>query len=187
MKPSKVVSQAEAIPSNKSTGEGEMYAVRDWAIFLNSDEGRHFISQGNQLPSEAQEALYSLMKGKGKGDKGKGKGKGYGKGYGWNTDKGKGKGWDSDKGKGKGKGYSPKGGFKGPCHKCNEWGHYARECPQNEVQLVDDGDWGQWYSGPNQQVTLMLTDQPFTGYGNHFGKGVVSNSVGQTKSANSKI
>ena len=114
VEPSKFVSQAEATPSNKASGEGEIYAVQDWAIFLNSDEGRHFISQGNQLPSEAQEALYSLMKGKGKGDKGKGKGKGYGgygKGYGWNPDKGKGKGkgWESDKGKGKGKGFSPKG------------------------------------------------------------------------------
>ena len=55
------------------------------------------------------------------------------------------------------------------------------------MQLVDDGDWGQWYSGPNQQVTLMFTDQPFIGYGNNFGKGVVSNSVGQSESANSEI
>ena len=192
VEPSKFVSQAEPTPSNKATGEGEMYAVQDWAIFLNSDEGRHFISEGNQLPSEAREALYSLMKGKEESDKGKGKGKGYGgygKGYGWNPDKGKGKGkgWESDKGKGKGKGFSPKGGYKGPCHKCNEWGHYARECPQNEVQLVDDGDWGQWYSGPNHQVTLMLTDQPFIGYGNKFGKGVVSNPATQINPANSTI
>ena len=133
-------------PGNSSltNSDGETYPVQEWVLYLNSDEGRIFIAQGNPLPQEAQEALYSVMKGKGKG---------------WNSDKGKGKGkgWIPDKGKGKGKGNAPKGGYKGPCHICGEFGHYARECPQNQVHLVDESNWGQSYSNSNYQVAVMLS------------------------------
>ena len=159
--PANLVDQEEPIqmpPQPEPAPATEVYAVQDWTWFLNSDEGRQFMSQGNPLPSEGQEALYSLMK----GNKGKGKASDKGKGKGL---QGKGKGWGQDKGKGKGKTKgSPKGGFKGPCHKCGEWGHYARECPREDLNLVDEG-WGSWYSPPSHQVTLMLADQPFNGYG----------------------
>ena len=134
------------------------------------------MSQGNVLPSEGQEALYSLMK----GNKGKGKATDKGKGKGF---QGKGKGWGQDKGKGKGKTKgSPKGGYKGPCHKCGEWGHHARECPREDLNLVDEG-WGSWYSPASHQVTLMLTNQPFKGYGRN---DISATSAMQSKSASTQ-
>lgn len=160
-----------ATPEKAAPAEAEIYSVSEWSSYLNTDEGRNFMAQGNPLPIEAQTALYSLIKGKGKGNPWMGnKGKGKGKDSNYFKGKGKGKGKGShdgsqEKGKGKGKG-APKGGFQGPCHTCNEWGHYARDCPHNQVGALEDAYWQDWTSMPCNSVTLMLTDQPFAGYRN---------------------
>ena len=128
-------------------------------------------------------------------EKGKGKGKGllslpYPKGA-WMTPKGKGKGqsdWSFDKSKGKGKG-TPKGGFQGPCHRCGEWGHYARECNNSQVAMMEDPNWSDWWSPNAYSVTLMLADQPFTGY-NHSTNALeisTSSSLHRTNSNQSSV
>ena len=52
-----------ATPEKADPAEAEIYSVSAWSSYLNTDEGRNFMAQGNPLPIEAQTALYSLIKG----------------------------------------------------------------------------------------------------------------------------
>ena len=158
LQPHKPMSNRNGAPNNGLRGSKMMKADITWHkdfLFLRSEQKPRMRSA-------------VMQKGKGKGNwqfKGKGAGNTGNKGNGKQT-----------KGKGKGKNSDEQGKFIGKCNRCSKNGHMARECPDNQLNPVeqywmgDNSDWSGSSNGSHQSpantnsVTLCHTKEASVNY-----------------------